>query len=141
MSSESFENLSYEDRTFLPSKTFNTKYSYGVSYTYFIWKMSKFKSIYAEIIKVVTTKVTIVVLSFCGLGISQVWSYYKLTNNESRIVFLESNFDQEVGVRMEITKLLSNCPTYTGLAWIEYNKNTSKILFKKVLSKWLIPTQ
>ena len=35
---------------------------------------------------------------------------------------------------MEITKLLSNCPTYTGLAWIEYNKNTSKILFKKVLT-------
>lgn len=96
--------------------------------------MSKFKSIYAEIIKVVTTKVTIVVLSFCGLGISQIWSYYKLANNESRIVFLESNFDQEVGVRMEITKLLSNCPTYTGLAWIEYNKNTGKILFKKVLT-------
>lgn len=97
--------------------------------------MSKLSSIYSEIIKVVVNKVTIGIIAVCTLGISQIWTNYQMSSNERRITFLETNFEQEVSVRMEITKFLSNCPSYTGLSWIEYNKVTNKILFKKVITK------
>jgi hypothetical protein len=76
-----------------------------------------------------------IVIGLVGVCVSQVWTYYKLSNNEARITFLESSFEQEIGVRTEIAKFLTNCPSYTGLAWIEYNNNTGKILFRKVSTK------
>jgi hypothetical protein len=96
--------------------------------------MSILKSVYTEIIKALTTKLIVIVISVVGVFLSQVWTYYKFANNESRIASLESNFAQDIGIRTEITKFLTNCPSYTGLAWIEYSNNTGKILFKKVIT-------
>jgi len=96
--------------------------------------MSIIKTICNEIVKVSINKIVIWILGFGTLITVESLNYFKTESHSKRLLQLESNFNNEIPIRTAFSKFLTNCPSYTALGWVEYNQNTNKILFKKVVA-------
>ena len=93
--------------------------------------MSIIKTIIQEVVKVLTAKTAITIVSLIALGLSSLFAHYKINKTNTRIDILETEIRNSSNDK--IKSFLRECPIFTGIAWMQYNATTNELLFRSVI--------
>lgn len=94
--------------------------------------MSFFKGVVQEVLKLLTIKTAAVIVSICAIGFSSLSAHYKIEKTNQRVDILETEIRNSTNDK--IKSFLRDCPIFTGIAWMQYNKLTNELLFRSVMS-------